>query len=107
MMLSCRRRRKTTSCQQPTRESPILCCLDVGTKLFCSNPRVFSTGEIYSMLSLSTFLTKATRQELSNRSLPSAPEAEVHLTWSLACFFVCEEDQDFDHQNDFFHVCFK
>ena len=77
-MLSCWRRGKKISCQQPTTESPIECCLDMGTKLFCSHPRVSRKEEIYSMLSLFTFLTKATRQELRNRSLPPTPEAEVH-----------------------------
>ena len=77
-VLSEKKKLKKTSCQQPTRESPIQCFLDMGTKLFCSHPGVSSTGEIYSMLSLFTFLTKATRQELRNRSLPPTPEAEAH-----------------------------
>lgn len=84
-MLSCWRRGKKITCQQPTTESPIECCLDMGTKLFCSHPRVSRKEEIYSMLSLFTFLTKATRQELRIRSLPPTPEAEVHSPGPGSC----------------------
>ena len=67
-----KRERKTTSCQQLMRKSPIQCCLDMGPTFSCSHPRQSSIGEIFRMLTLSTFLTKRTRQKSRNRSLPLA-----------------------------------